>query len=61
MFLEDKIGTLEADKRADIAVWERDLYSDSSEQSKDLKCLMTLLDGEVIYASPDSPVTIEVR
>jgi len=61
MFLEDKIGTLEADKRADIAVWERDLYSDSSEQSKDLKCLMTLLDGEVIYTSLDSPVTIEVR
>jgi len=61
MFLEFKIGTLEADKRADIAVWDRDLYSVSSEQSKDLKCLMTLLDGEVIYTSPDSPVTIEVR
>jgi predicted amidohydrolase YtcJ len=61
MFLEDKIGTLEAAKRADIAVWDRDLYSVSSEQIKDLKCLMTLLDGEVIYASHDSPVTIEVR
>jgi len=61
MFLEDKIGTLEVGKRADIAVWDRDLYSISNEQIKDLKCLMTLLDGEAVYTSPDSPVTTEVR
>lgn len=61
MFLEDKIGTLEVGKRADIAVWDRDLYSVSSEQIKDLKCLMTLLDGEVIYTSHDSSLTTEVR
>jgi len=61
MFLEDKIGTLEVGKRADIAVWDRDLYSASTEQIKDLKCLMTLLDGEVVYASQDSPVTTEVH
>jgi predicted amidohydrolase YtcJ len=61
MFLEDKIGTLEVGKRADIAVWDRDLYSVSSEQIKDLKCLMTLLDGEVVYTSHDSSVTTEVR
>ena len=61
MFLEDEIGTLEVGKRADIAVWDRDLYSVPTEQIKDLKCLMTLLDGEVIYSSHDSPVTTEVR
>jgi len=61
MFLNDKIGTLEVGKRADIAVWDRDLYSVSNEQIKDLKCLMTLLDGEVIYTSHDSSVTTEVR
>ena len=61
MFLEDRIGTLEVGKRADIAVWDRDLYSVSSEQIKDLKCLMTLLDGEVIYTWRDSSVTTEVR
>jgi predicted amidohydrolase YtcJ len=61
MFLEDKIGALEVGKRADIAVWDRDLYSVSTEQIKDLKCLMTLLDGEVIYTSHDSSVTTEVR
>jgi predicted amidohydrolase YtcJ len=61
MFLEDKIGTLEVGKRADIAVWDRDLYSVPTEQIKDLKCLMTLLDGEVVYTFQDSPVTTEVR
>jgi predicted amidohydrolase YtcJ len=61
MFLEDKIGTLEVGKRADIAVWDRDLYSVTNEQIKDLKCLMTLLDGEVIYTAHDSSVTTEVR
>jgi predicted amidohydrolase YtcJ len=61
MFLEDKIGTLEVGKRADIAVWDRDLYSSSNEQIKDLKCLMTLFDGEIVYTSHDSSVTAEVR
>src|ERR1700754_1934301 len=27
LFLEDEIGTLEPGKRADIAVWDRDLYT----------------------------------
>jgi len=61
MFLENKIGTLEVGKKADIAIWDRDLYSVPNDQIKDLKCLMTLLDGEVVYASQDSPVTTEVR
>jgi len=61
MFLEGKIGTLEVGKRADITVWDNDLYSVSNEQIKDLKCLMTLLDGEIVYTSQDSPITTGVR
>jgi predicted amidohydrolase YtcJ len=57
MFLENKIGSIEVGKRADIAVWDRDLYSVPTEQIKDLKCLMTLLDGEVVYAAPELPLT----
>lgn len=54
MFLENKIGSLEVGKKADIAIWDRDLYSVPAGQIKTLKCLMTLLDGEVVYTSPDS-------
>ena len=61
MFLESKIGTLEVNKKADIAIWDRDLYTIPTDQIKDLKCLMTLLDGEVVYRSPDSSVTTSFR
>lgn len=61
MFLENKIGSLEVGKRADIAVWDRDLYALPTERIKDLKCLMTLFDGEVVYAAPDSPITAKAR
>jgi predicted amidohydrolase YtcJ len=61
MFLESKIGTLEVGKRADIAVWDRDLYTVPTDQIKDLKCLLTLVDGEVVYTSPESGMTTSVR
>ena len=61
MFLEKKIGTIEVGKRADIAVWDRDLYGVPRDQIKDLKCLMTLLDGDVVYSAPDSPISISGR
>ena len=58
MFLENKIGSLEVGKRADIAIWDRDLYSVPSDQIKDMKCLMTLLDGEVVYGAAGSTVRV---
>jgi len=56
MFLENKIGSLEVGKKADIAIWDRDLYAIPIDEVKNLKCLMTLFDGEVVYSSPDSSV-----
>jgi predicted amidohydrolase YtcJ len=61
MFLENKIGTLEVGKRADIAIWDRDLYAVPTDQIKNLKCLMTLVNGEVVYTAPNSPLTTAVR
>src|SRR6516164_9379326 len=53
MFLENNIGTIEVGKKADIVVWDRDLYAVAADQIKDMQCLMTLLDGEVVYKSPE--------
>ena len=61
MFLEKKIGTLEVGKRADIAVWDRDLYSVPIDQIKDMKCLMTLFDGEMVYRAEGSPLKVSAQ
>jgi predicted amidohydrolase YtcJ len=49
LFLEDKVGSIEPGKDADIAVWDRDLYSIPSDDIKNLKCELTLLRGRVVY------------
>ena len=56
MFLEQKIGSLEVGKKADIAIWDRNLYELTTDEIKNLKCLMTLFEGEVVYTSPDFSV-----
>jgi predicted amidohydrolase YtcJ len=61
MFLESKIGTLEVGKRADIAVWDRDLYAVPTEQIQDMKCVMTLIDGEVVYSAEGSTIKVSGR
>lgn len=46
-----RIGSLEPGKRADIAVWDTDFYMAPTAAIKDAKCLMTLLDGEVVFGA----------
>ena len=53
LFLEKQIGTLEAGKRADIAVWDHNPYSIPSADLKKLKCEMTIVDGKTVYSSPE--------
>jgi len=57
LFLEDRVGSLEPGKDADIAVWDRDLYSIPSDDLKNLKCELTLLRGKVVYHDAHSPVS----
>lgn len=52
LFLEDRIGSLEVGKDADIAVWDQDMYSIPARELKDLKCDMTLFHGKVVYRAP---------
>jgi len=49
LFLEDRVGSIEVGKEADIAVWDRDLYSIPADQLKDIKCELTLLRGQIVY------------
>lgn len=49
LFLEKEIGTIEVGKRADIAVWDRDLTAVPVADLKEMKCVLTLLDGKVVW------------
>ena len=49
MFLDDRIGSIEVGKDADLAVWDRDMYTVPTDRLKDLKCVMTLLRGAEVY------------
>ena len=47
--MEDKLGTLEEGKIADIAIFDRDLTTENPKTVKDAKVILTILDGKVIY------------
>ncbi len=49
LFLDDRIGSLEIGKDADIAVWDRDMYTVPAQELKNLRCEMTLLHGQVVF------------
>jgi predicted amidohydrolase YtcJ len=51
LFLDDRIGSLEVGKDADIAVWDRDMYTIPAAELRRLKCTMTLLHGQVVFDS----------
>lgn len=52
MFLEDKIGSVEVGKYADLAVWDRDPYTVPTDALKEMRCLLTLFNGRVVYSAP---------
>ncbi len=49
MLAEDTIGTLEAGKYADFAVLDKDFFTLPIEEVRDLKVVMTGLNGEIVY------------
>jgi predicted amidohydrolase YtcJ len=57
LFLEDKVGTLEPGKRADIAIWDSNLYTIPSERLKDIKCEMTIFNGKIVYKDNQTLIT----
>jgi predicted amidohydrolase YtcJ len=49
LFLDDRIGSIEVGKDADIAVWDRDLLTVPTDALKDLRCELTIFRGQVVY------------
>ncbi|HLX45824.1 MAG TPA: amidohydrolase family protein, partial [Bryobacteraceae bacterium] len=49
LFLEQRIGSIEPGKDADIAVWDRDPYTVPAADLKSMKCELTMLGGRVVY------------
>jgi predicted amidohydrolase YtcJ len=56
LFLDDKVGSLEPGKQADIAIWDRDPYSIPAAELKNLKCEATFFDGKLVYKSSDTAI-----
>jgi predicted amidohydrolase YtcJ len=49
LFLEDRIGSLQVGKEADIAIWDQDMYTMSSKDLRNLHCEMTIFHGQIVY------------
>jgi predicted amidohydrolase YtcJ len=49
LFLDDRVGTIEAGKDADLAVWDRNPYEVATAALKDLRCELTMVRGRVVY------------
>ena len=52
MFLDDRVGSLEAGKDADLAVWDRNPYGVAADALKDMRCELTMVRGRVVFRAP---------
>ncbi len=58
LFLDGTVGSIELGKDADIAIWDRDMYTVPTGDLKNMKCEMTLFKGEIVFTADTTPVTI---
>lgn len=61
LFLEDKVGSIEVGKYADIAVWDKDLYSIPTDEIKDMECQLTLVEGKIVYTNPNTRIIVSPK
>lgn len=52
--LEGTTGSIEAGKRADLVVVDRDLFAHPADEIASATCQLTFVDGEVVYAADDA-------
>ncbi len=51
-FMEDSVGSLEAGKRADFLVLDKDIFEVDASEIPGIEVLQTWLDGELVYSRP---------
>ena len=61
LFLDDKIGSIETGKYADLAVWDTDIYNAPPDAIRNMECQMTLLEGDVVYVAPGSRLAVSSK
>lgn len=52
LFLDDRIGTIEVGKDADLAVWDRNPYEIPAAALKDMRCELTFVRGRAVFRAP---------
>ena len=52
--LEGETGSIEVGKRADVAVFDRNIFDAPVDEIASAKCLQTFVDGERVYAAADA-------
>jgi predicted amidohydrolase YtcJ len=55
IFLDDRIGSIETGKDADLVVWDRDPYTVPTAALKDMKAELTLVKGKAVFRGPAFP------
>ncbi len=56
MFLDNRIGSVEVGKDADLAVWDRNPYTVPTAELREMKAELTLLAGRVVHRGAAFPV-----
>lgn len=49
IFLEQQTGSVEIGKWADLAIWDRNPYTVETDALKDMRCMMTVYKGKVVF------------
>lgn len=54
-FLENEVGSLEVGKKADLVILEKNLFEIPVEQIAEVKVLLTMVEGNVVFQGSDFP------